>query len=83
MRLWGKPAMIWPTRLDAGRLGSDASLALAIDCTGVLLATCIIVVDRCVRVKVKPRQARVGNAAVVVGRKYGGITAIKCSNSLL
>ncbi len=38
MRLWGKPAMMWPTRLDAGRLGTDASLALAIDCTGVPLA---------------------------------------------
>jgi hypothetical protein len=40
MRLWGKLAMTWPIRLDAGRLGTDASLALAIDRTGVLpLAT--------------------------------------------
>jgi hypothetical protein len=39
MRLWGKPAMIWPTWLDAGRSGTDASLALAIDRTGVSLAT--------------------------------------------
>jgi hypothetical protein len=39
MRLWGKPAMMGPTRLDAGRSGTDASLALAIDCTGVPLAT--------------------------------------------
>jgi hypothetical protein len=29
----------WPTRLDAGRSGTDASLAHAIDHTGVPLAT--------------------------------------------
>ncbi len=39
MRLWGKPAMTWPSRLDAGRLGINASSALVIDYTGVLLAT--------------------------------------------
>jgi hypothetical protein len=39
MRLWGKLAMTWPIWLDAGRPGTDASSALAIDCTGVLLAT--------------------------------------------
>jgi hypothetical protein len=39
MRLWGKPGMMWPTWLDAGRLGTDASLALAIDHTGVPFAT--------------------------------------------
>jgi hypothetical protein len=39
MRLWGKLAMMWPTQLDAGRLGTDASLAVTIDCTGVPLAT--------------------------------------------
>ncbi len=81
--------MTWPTRLDAGRLGTDASLALAIDHTGAPLATwtsivgtCfgIIVANRCVGAKVKPRPTRVSNAAVVVGRKLGGITAIKCSN---
>jgi hypothetical protein len=38
MRLWGKPAMTWPTQLDAGKSGTDASLALAIDCKGVPLA---------------------------------------------
>ncbi len=39
MRLWGKPAMTWPIWLDAGRLDTDASLASAIDPTGVPLAT--------------------------------------------
>ncbi len=39
MRLWGKLALMWPIWLDAGRSGTDASLALAIDCTGVPLAT--------------------------------------------
>jgi hypothetical protein len=39
MGLWGKPAVTWPIWLDAGRSGTNASLALAIDCTGVLLAT--------------------------------------------
>ncbi len=39
MRLWGKPGMMCPTWLDAGRSGTDASLALAIDLTGVPLAT--------------------------------------------
>jgi hypothetical protein len=39
MRLWGKLAMTWPIRLDAGRLGTNASSALAIDHTGVPLAT--------------------------------------------
>ncbi len=39
MRLWGKLAMTWPIQLDAGRLGTDASWALAINCTGVPLAT--------------------------------------------
>ena len=32
MRLWGKLAMTWPIWLDASRLGTNASLALAIDC---------------------------------------------------
>ncbi len=35
MRLWGKLAMMWPFWLDAYRAGTDASLALAIECTGV------------------------------------------------
>jgi hypothetical protein len=39
MRLWGKPATTWPIWLDAGRLGTNASLALAIDSTGVPFAT--------------------------------------------
>ncbi len=38
MRLWGRPAMTWPIWLDAGRAG-NASSALAIDHTGVPLAT--------------------------------------------
>jgi hypothetical protein len=42
MRLWGKPAkpaMTWPIQLDAGKLGTNASLSLAVDCIGVPLAT--------------------------------------------
>jgi hypothetical protein len=40
MRLWGKLAMMWPTIwLDAGRSGTHARLACAIDRTGVPLAT--------------------------------------------
>jgi hypothetical protein len=39
MRLWVKPAMMWPTWLDEGRTGTEASLALAIDQPGEPLAT--------------------------------------------
>ncbi len=81
MRLWGNLAMMWPIRLDAGRLGTNVSLALAID--GTLHCGCcgIIVVDRCIGAKAKPQQTRVGNAVVVVGRMEGRISAIKLSNS--
>ncbi len=44
MRLRGKLAITLPVWLDVGRLGTNASSALAIDCTGVPLATWTLIV---------------------------------------
>ena len=89
IREWRKPVMIWPFLLAGGRAVTDASSPLAMECTGVLLATrtpnCgrggIIICDRCSRGKIHVRGAGVGNAAVDVWGIGGGTMARKRSKS--
>ncbi len=44
IRECGKPAMTWPFLLARGRAVTDASSPLAMECTGVLLATQTLIV---------------------------------------
>ncbi len=44
MRVWGKEGMTWPNIIDGGSAGTEARVALAMECLGHLLATVMLTV---------------------------------------
>ena len=47
IRVWGKEGMTWPNIVDEGIAGTDARVALAMECLGHLLATATLTVGAC------------------------------------
>jgi hypothetical protein len=45
MRVWGKEGMTWPNIVDGGSAGTDARVALAMECLRHPLATVMLTVE--------------------------------------